>query len=227
MEEIAPLTEEQAVVCTIHKMTFSEGRAYRYHVFDQAGGLLYVAEPTGLQLPFPKRLLEFFDPDHNLAARLEPPETAPWLRAMHYELFVGAEEAPHAVFQEEWQLVDLLLLHLPRYELQMREHRYVARGSRYGENLYEIFLAPEEEEEIVEQIDSPSFLPDEGVEQVFSLPLIPSEETEKAEATEESEGPADEEALDSAEWPEDQASGEETEPQVKVGQIQRPVAGPS
>jgi hypothetical protein len=230
MEEIAPLTQEQtqeqAVVCTIHKMTFSEGRAYRYHIFDQAGGLLYVAEPTGLLLPSPKRLLEFFDPDHNLAARLEPPEIAPWLRATHYELFVGAEEVPCAVFEERWQLVDLLLLRLPRYELRMGDNRYLARGSRYGEYLYEIFLAPEEEEEIVEQIESPPFLADENVEQVSGPALAQSEEAEEPEAMEEEE-PEGEEAVEDAEWPTDEALAEETELQVKVGHIQRPVIGPN
>jgi hypothetical protein len=142
---------------TIHKLTYSDGRAYSYHVSDDAGRLHYVAEPTGLLLPSPTRLIEFFDPDHNLAGRLQPPDIAPWQRARCYEVFLGErkaeeEEEPLAVIRERWNLVDILLLRLPRYEVSLGEYRYVARGSRYGEHFYEV-LRPCEEEGVDEEVE--------------------------------------------------------------------------
>ena len=118
----------------IHKLTYSDGRAFRYHVLDDTGNLRYIAEPTGLQRPSPTRLVEFFDPDHNPSGRLQPPEVAPWMRAKRYEVFVGEEaEEPYAVIQETWRLVDILLLRLPSYNVQLGEYHYVIWGSRYGE----------------------------------------------------------------------------------------------
>lgn len=211
MEENASIPQGQPVVCTIHKMTFSEGRAYRYHISDRDGNLLYVAEPTGLLLPSPRRLIEFFAPDHRPAARLEPPETAPWLRATYYELFVGKAKKPEALIYEEWRPVDMLLLRLPRYTVQLGEHRYIARGSRYGEHFYEIFLAPE-----AERIKSPSYLVGESAKtgQVYSPPVVPGEEIKDTGLKE-----------GNIEWPEEEPAREES--QVKVGLIQRPLTGPS
>jgi len=127
----------------IHKQTYAEGQAYRYHLLDEAEHLRYVAERTGLLLPSPTRLVEFFDPDHNPVGRLQPPDTAPWQRGKRYEVFICNEgeeaEEPHAVIREQWGLVDVLLLRLPCYEVQLGEYRYIAQGSRYGERFYEIF----------------------------------------------------------------------------------------
>jgi len=174
----------------IHKQIYADGQAYRYHVSDEAGHLRYVAEPTGLLLPSPTRLVEFFDPDHNQVGHVQPPDVGPWRRGERYEVFAGKEtEKPRAVILERWRLVDILLLRLPRYEVRLGEYRYVARGSRYGGRFYEIFC-PHEEERMgadEERID---------------------EESEGGGT-----GGDDEKELQ----PKD----------VKVGQIQRPVAGPS
>jgi len=128
---------------TIHKQTYADGRAYRYRFSDEDGRLYYVAERTGMLFPSPTRLVEFFDPDHNPAGRLHPPEGAPWQRRKRYEVFAcsrGEEaEEPYAVIREQWRLVDILLLRLPRYEVQLGGYCYVIRGSRYGERFYEIF----------------------------------------------------------------------------------------
>ncbi len=160
----------------IHKQTYSEGLAYRYHILDEAGKLCYVAERTGLLLPSPTRLVEFFDADHSPAGRLQPPDVAPWRRGKSYEVFVGGEaEEPYTVIRERWRLVDIILLRLPRYEVQLERQRYIARGSRYGERFYEVFRQRG----------------DEGVD----------------------EGRVN--------------KGKPTPKEVKVGQIQRPTAGPS
>ena len=127
----------------IHKQTYTDGRAYRYHISDEDGCLRYLAEPAGLLLPSPIRLVEFFDPDHNLVGRLQPPDGAWWRREKRYEIFVGGEtceetEEPYAVVRERLRLVDMLLLRLPRYEVQLAGDCYVIRGSRYGRRFYEI-----------------------------------------------------------------------------------------
>ena len=84
--------KEREIACTVRKLTYADGRAYRYQVSDEAGELRYTAEPTGLLLPIPTRLVEFFDPDHNPSGRLQPPAVAPWLRATHYKLLAGHDE---------------------------------------------------------------------------------------------------------------------------------------
>ena len=181
----------------IHKLTYSEGRAYRYHILDDVENLRYVAEHTGMLLPSPTRLVEFFDPAHNPVGRLQPLDVAPWRRGTRYEVFVGEEaEKPYAVIQERWRLVDILLLRLPRYEVQLGQYCYIVRGSRYGDHFYEIFRPREEGgigvvEERVGVVDE---------ERVYEE--IGDTETEEGE--------------------------EETRPKdVKVGRIQRPMAGPS
>jgi hypothetical protein len=206
--EDASAPQQHATAYTIHKLTYADGRAYRYPISDETRQIRYVAERTGMLLPSPTRLVEFFDPDHNLAGRLQPPDVLPWLRVMCYELFVGEEtEEPHAMIQEQWRLVDILLLRLPRYELQLGKHRYIIRGSRYGAHFYEIFRPREEGEEAEEE---------EAKE---------AEGAEDAEATEEVE-----EEPQSAEARQDEGDEEEEgkKPKaVKVGQIERPAAGPS
>lgn len=204
------VVEERDIAWTVRKMTYSDGRAYQYHISDEAGELRYVAKPTGLLLPIPTRLVEFFDTDRNPSGRLQPQDVAPWLRATHYELLVGEdEEEPIAVIQERWRLVDILLLRLPRYDVQFGENRYVIRGSRYGSHFYGIFRLGEE---IVEE--EPEEIRDIGLD--LDLP----EETE-VEETEEAED-AGEEAEDGEEEEEEPKFREE-----KVGEIQRPTAGAS
>ncbi len=174
----------------IYKLTYADGRAYRYHITDDAGHLCYVAEHAGMLSSSPTRLVEFFDPDYRPAGRLQPPDTAPWRRGTRYEVFSGEEaEEPYAVIQERWRLVDILLLRLPSYEVQLGEYRYIAWGSRYGERFYEIFR--------------------------------PHEVGEEEEKEGEDEGPASEEAGRDVETGGTESRG------VKVGQIQRPTAGPS
>lgn len=136
----------------IYKLTYSEGQAYRYHISDEAGRLCYVAEPTGMSLPSPTRRIEFFDLDRNLACRLQPLDVPLWHLEKSYEVFVGGEtERPYAVIAERWRWVDVLLLRLPHYEVQLGERRYVAWGSRYGERFYEILRPCEEGEADEEQ----------------------------------------------------------------------------
>jgi hypothetical protein len=179
------------VRAAIHKQTYSGGRAYRYRVLDEAGQLCCVAEPTGLQLPTPTRLVEFFDSEHELVGRLQPTDVALWRRVKRYELFVGGgSEEPCAVIREWSRLVDVLLLRLPRYEVQLGRTLYVVRGSRYGERFYEIFRAREGGAEEVDEVQV-----DEGIEQGEEVEAAGRRASKPREA--------------------------------RVGQIQRPTAGPS
>ena len=123
----------------IDKLTYSDGRAYGYHISDEDGQLRYVAERTGLRLPSPTNLVEFFDPGRNPTGRLQPLYIGPWRCAARYEVFVGqGPQELRTVIRKQWRLVDILLLRLPRYDVQLGQHRYVARGSRYGRKFYEI-----------------------------------------------------------------------------------------
>jgi hypothetical protein len=202
-------SQKHITAYTIHKLTYADGRAYRYLISDEARQIRYVAERTGMLLPSPTRLVEFFDPDHNLTGRLQPPDVAPWLRVTRYELFVGEEaEEPHAVILEQWRLVDILLLRLPRYELQFGEHRYTIRGSRYGAHFYEIFRPREEGGEAEEE--------SRKVEEV----------EERAESMEEVEGEPESEEARQDEGDEEEEESAKSKV-VKVGQIERPAAGPS
>jgi len=124
----------------IRKQTYAGQRAYRYQISDESGKVCYLAEPTGLLLPNPTRLIEFFDCEHRPVGCLKPLDVFLWRGEKSYGLFVdeGGEE-PYATIQERARLVDVLLLRLPRYDVQLGEYHYVARGSRYGGCRYEIF----------------------------------------------------------------------------------------
>lgn len=188
----------------VHKLTYADGRAYQYRILDEDGQLRYVAERTGMLLPTPSALTEFFDAGHNLSARLQPPEVLPWQRPAYFELVVGTVPAAvYAVIEERWRLVDAVLLRLPTYEMRLYGQRFIARGSRYGAHLYEIFRACEEAE-MVPRGDQP----------VRPVPSGPCVEV----------GLPTESAVQVAEEP--RLSGEAGYGEVKVGQIDAPLAGP-
>lgn len=130
---------------TIFKQTYSERQAYRYQIADETEQVCYLAEPTGLFLPNPTRLITLFDATHNPIGRIEPPPPSPWRMGGTYTLFLEDQDAPLAEIEERWNLVDLILLRLPRYLIRLEGGAYIARGSRYGERLYEILLLRGEE----------------------------------------------------------------------------------
>jgi hypothetical protein len=128
----------------IRKESYSDGRAYRYHISDQDSELCYVAERTGDKLPSPVRLVEFYDLEGRLSGRLLPRAGSFWQSGKMFDVEESALAAESsATIREYWRLVDRLLLRLPRYEVQLGEHEYVARGSRYGITFYEVFWPPE------------------------------------------------------------------------------------
>jgi hypothetical protein len=228
MENLGIETPEQEpdIAFAIHKLTYADGRAYGYVVSDDAQEIRFVGKRTGLNLPAQTRLVEFFDIENKLVGRLQPPDVAPWLRAKQYEIYVSEEaEEPHAVIREQWRLVDILLLHLPRYEVQIGENHFVAQGSRYSEDLYGLFLAAEEDEAEQETVEEfTGFQPDD----ILALSEAESEPEETEETGE----------VEAEDWGEfeggelelpEEVEGEETDarPETQVGSIQRSTAGPS
>jgi hypothetical protein len=135
------------VAFTIDKLTYADGLAYRYHFRDEEGELLYVADRSGMLLPAPTGLVEFFDPGRNLAARMVPSDVLPWQRPTRYEVLVGDEAEPYAVVHEKLTLVDLLTLRMPRYTIEIGDQMYSGRARRYGARLCELSPAHDEGEE--------------------------------------------------------------------------------
>jgi hypothetical protein len=213
---------ERDVACLIHKQTYADGRAYRYLISDGDRQLLYVAKRSGLLLPGQTRLTEFFDAEErHLVGRLQPPEVAPWLRAKDYDVYIGEEtEVPFAVIHERRRLVDVLLLRVPRYEVQVGEHRYIAEGSRYDtDRCYGIFVLEEEEALPPEE---PEAMPDFVLKAEGRKEKATQSEAEEAEAF---EGVEDIEALEQIL---EKDVGRDVEPErEQVGQITCPTAGPS
>jgi hypothetical protein len=213
--------QESNMFCMIHKLTYADGLAYRYHISDGDRRLRYVAKRTGLLLPGQTRLTEFFDTEDKLVGRLQPPEVPPWSRAENYDVYIGEEAAePFAVIREHWRAVDILMLRMPRYEVQIGEHRYIAEGSRYGTtHLYGLFLMGEEDEE--SQLEEELIeLEPEWVTREAAGGSEPEKEGQETEEWPESEGSIEEIIQESA--------AEEVKPErVQVGQIQCPAAGPS
>ena len=136
----------------VYKETFSEHQAYRYRVTDEADQTLYLAEPTGLFLPNPTREITLWGPNREPLGRVEPPGPSHWPWGGEYRVILEDRENPLAMVTEQWELVDLLLLRLPRYLFQWEGSPYIARGNRFGEQFYEIFLCTPETGEEAEAV---------------------------------------------------------------------------
>ena len=222
---------EPDIAFAIHKLTYADGRAYGYVISDDAQEIRYVGKRTGLNLPAQTRLIELFDIENQLVGRLQPPDVAPWLRAKRYEVYVSEEaEEPHAVIREHWRLVDILLLRLPSYDVQIGDNHFVAQGSRYSDDLYGLFLSTEEAREEAEKEENveefTGFAPDDIVDDPS---LEQQSEAEEAEEPKEPE-PEDWGEFEDAELelPEEaELAEEEIPPEMQVGAILRSTAGPS
>lgn len=132
----------------VYKESFSEHQVYRYRITDEADRTLYFAEPTGLFLPHPTRQITLFGPQREVVGWVDPPDPSRWPWGGEYAIVLEGQETPLTVIGEQWELVDMLLLRLPRYLFRWEGASYIARGSRFGERFYEIFpYAPEAEGE--------------------------------------------------------------------------------
>ena len=70
----------------INRLAFSVERAYRYHVTDEAGELIFEARRVSPWLPFPTRRVVFFSPEGQPVAEIEPPLMGLWRRGTTYTL---------------------------------------------------------------------------------------------------------------------------------------------
>lgn len=129
----------------VYRHSYSELQAYRYELVDEEERVRCIAEPAGLFLPNPTRQVSLFDADYVPLGQLIPPPPSPWATGGVYTLLLEGEEKP-LLLEERWNLVDRILLRLPRYRLYLDELTYTAHGHRYGEQLYEIFALPERDE---------------------------------------------------------------------------------
>ncbi|MCS7178716.1 MAG: hypothetical protein RML46_02850 [Anaerolineae bacterium] len=122
----------------VYKETFSERQVYRYRITDEEDRLVYLMEPTGLFLPNPTWQITLLGADGLPIGRVEPPDPArgPW--GGEYTVALEGWASP-LVIREHWELVDLMLLRLPRYLFCWEGAPYMARGSRFGEIFYAIF----------------------------------------------------------------------------------------
>jgi hypothetical protein len=126
----------------IHKSTYADGQAYEYQITDPAGEPRLRAEHTGALLPDPSRLVTIFDSDEQRVARVEPHPFSEWWWTRGYTLKVIQEPRATIRIEECWTTADRILLQLPTYLLHLEDETYIARGRRYGELFYELFLPP-------------------------------------------------------------------------------------
>ncbi|MFN3761671.1 MAG: hypothetical protein ACK4WK_00535 [Anaerolineae bacterium] len=160
----------------VYKEFFSEHQVYRYRITDEADRTLYLAEPTGFFLPNPTREITLLGPDREPVGRIEPPDPSRWPWGGEYTVVLEGRETPLAVVAEQWELVDMVLLRLPRYRFQWEEVSYIARGSRFGEQFYKIFPYPPEAEGEAESIEA-----DTGTVDVAELDMDRLEEVAEKE----------------------------------------------
>jgi hypothetical protein len=132
------------MIYQIYKATYSNGRAYRYHVTDEGGEIQFLVEPTGKFLPTPTRLMTLFDPDACPVGRVEPAPASPWCWIRDYGVELRSETVGR--IEECWTSVDRILLRLPCYLVTTAEETLTAYGRRYGDLFYEVYLPPAKEE---------------------------------------------------------------------------------
>ena len=125
----------------LYRDAFSEVYTYRYRLTDADERLLLQATwPATHAGPRPEEIA-LQNAEEVEVSRLRWRNRS-WWRGDRFELH-GADGRPVALIAEQWNIVDRLLLHLPRYQIQLPDgNRLETRGSRYGERFYELFVLP-------------------------------------------------------------------------------------
>lgn len=163
----------------VYKETFSERQVYRYRITDEADRLVYLVEPTGLFLPNPTWQITLLGADGLPIGRVEPPDPARWPWGGEYTVALEGQASP-LVIQEQWELVDLILLRLPRYRFGWGGATYIARGNRFGEIFYSIFpCTPEFGEALPEGAPAESALCDVADLDLARWEAVAEEETRR------------------------------------------------
>ncbi len=127
----------------LYRDAFSEVYTYRYRLTDETGAAQMNVTWPGLPLKERPETVFFDSADgqQRLARMLWEDRT--WWYGDRFSLFRAQEEFFFAVVEEQWRIVDRLLLRLPGYRLTLDDGlAFIARGSRYSQQLYEIFTLP-------------------------------------------------------------------------------------
>ncbi len=126
----------------LYRDAFSEVYTYRYRLTDSNGKLILSATwlPPGEGIQ-PRRIF-FRDGKSRRVAYLDW-ESRQWWQGDRFLLYLNEESKPILVIEEVWNMVDRLLLKMPRYRLRLPDGNVLeARGNRYSEHFYEIFVLP-------------------------------------------------------------------------------------
>ncbi len=135
----------------LYRDAFSEVYTYRYRLTDSNGKLILTATwPPPGEGAQPPRI--FFQQGNRRIAHLDW-EDRPWWQRDRFLLYLEEEAEPILVIEELWDVVDRLLLRIPRYRLRLPDGNVLlARGNRYGERVYEIFVLPADRKEEQEDV---------------------------------------------------------------------------
>lgn len=140
------------MICHLYRDAFSEVYTYRYRVTDAEGNLQLTVTWPGLPIADRPGELFFDAADGQRLARMLW-EDRSWWFGDRFQLFGAARESAFAVVEEQWRIVDRLLLRLPGYRLTLEDGaQFAARGSRYGQQLYELFALPSMEGEVEDDL---------------------------------------------------------------------------
>ncbi len=126
----------------LYRDAFSEVYTYRYRLTDSNGKLILAATwlPPGEGIQPPR--IFFRDGKSRRIAYLDW-ESRQWWQGDRFILYLTGNETPILVIEEVWNMVDRLLLKMPRYRLRLPDGNVLeARGNRYNEHFYEIFVLP-------------------------------------------------------------------------------------
>ncbi len=126
----------------LYRDAFSEVYTYRYRLTDSNGKLILSATwlPPGEGIQPPR--IFFRDGKRRRVAHLDW-ESRQWWQGDRFLLYLEEDSKPILIIEEVWNMVDRLLLKMPRYRLRLPDGNVLeARGNRYSEHFYEIFVLP-------------------------------------------------------------------------------------
>ncbi len=137
----------------LYRDAFSEVYTYRYRLTNSDNQLKMTVRWPGTGLKEQPETVFFENVNGERIAHLNW-EDRSWWRGDRFHLFVEHREQTVATIEEHWTLVDRMLLHLPRYRITLADGNQIeARGSRYSEHFYEIFVLPANPEESDRELD--------------------------------------------------------------------------
>jgi hypothetical protein len=125
----------------LHRDAFSEVYTYRYRLTDADEKLALQATWPSIHATKRPERISFENAEERRLAWLTWQDRS-WWRGDRFEL-CDLEGKLISLFEEHWNVVDRLLLHLPRYRITLPDGNALeTRGSRYGECFYELFVLP-------------------------------------------------------------------------------------